>query len=509
MTPTCEVVADRPDGLDAVVRAVTSDPAALAAAGLDRGGARRQGFTGKAGQVLLRAGAGAGDSDGADTGPLEAVVGLGPPDEAGREAARRAAAAAVRALPGCRSVAFEVAGFGPTLAGEVAARAVVEGALLALDRLDDFRSAPEDPPAIERLVVLAGAAQPLAAATDAVRRGEVVAEAVRQARRLVNTPPSDATPRAIAEEAVATAEREGLEVRVLDEDDLRAERLGGLLAVARGSAEPPRLVRLAYRPDAPTATVALVGKGITFDSGGLSLKPPASMTTMKYDMSGAAAVLGALGACRRLGVGAEVVGFLALTENMPGGRAVKPGDVFTARNGTTVEVLNTDAEGRLVLADALSLAAEEAPDAIVDLATLTGAAVTALGKSVAGLLGNDERLLAAVGEAGRVAGEPSWTLPLPPFYRKLLDSNVADLANIGPAGQAGTVVAGLFLERFVGDRPWAHLDIAGPAYADDTSGYRNKGATGFGVATLLALLEAYQPIGGPASAPTASRAVPA
>ena len=497
MIPTCAATEARPSGLDAYVRAVTSDPGALVAAGLDATRCTRQGFTGKAGQVLVTP----------VDGVLEAVVGLGPAAEAGRDAARVAAAAAVRGLPGCAVVGFEADGFlVGGLGGAEVARAVVEGAALALDRFDAYRREPESPPTVERLVVVGAGGD----APRAVERGRAVVEAVCLARRLVNTPPSDATPRAIAAEAEAVAGTAGLEIRVLDEEDATLERLGGLLAVARGSAEPPRLVRLAYRPDgpAPAARVALVGKGITFDSGGLSLKPPTSMATMKYDMSGAAAVLGALSACRRLEVGVEVVGFLALTENMPGGRAQKPGDVLTARNGTTVEVLNTDAEGRLVLADALSLATEEGPDAIVDLATLTGACVVALGKSIAGLLGNDERLVAAVGDAGRRAGEPSWHLPLPPGYRRLIDSSVADLANIGPAGQAGAVLAGLFLERFVGDRPWAHLDIAGPAFADDDVGYRRKGGTGFGVATLLALLEAYQPLGTPASAGPAARAMP-
>lgn len=499
MSPTCEAVAERPEGLDAYVRAVTSDAGGLEAAGVDPGRCARRGFTAKAGQVLVEEG---------PTGALEVAVGVGEATGLGRERVRVAAAAVVRALPACTSIGFDVAGFGVGgLSRALAGRSLVEGALLCLDRFVDYRSEPVDEPPLARLVVVG----PDAGLASELDRGRVTAEAVVLARRLVNTPPSDATPSAIADEAVALAEREGLDVRVLDEEDARRDGLGGLLAVARGSAEPPRLVRLAYRPDGAGALprVTLVGKGITFDSGGLSLKTPASMTTMKTDMGGAAAVLATLGACRRMGIGVEVVGFMALSENMPGGRATKPGDVMRARNGTTVEILNTDAEGRLVLADALSLAAEEGPDAIVDLATLTGACVTALGRSVAGLMGNDDRLVAALADAGRRAGEPSWHLPLPPRYASLLDSEVADLANVGPQGQAGTLVAGLFLERFVADRPWAHLDIAGPARSEEDADYRHKGGTGFGVRTLLELLATYEPLEGPATAAPASRAVPA
>ena len=264
--------------------------------------------------------------------------------------------------------------------------------------------------------------------------------------------------------------------------------------MARGSTQPPRLVRVDYAPDDPVEIdgrvphLALVGKGITFDSGGLSLKTAAGMETMKTDMGGAAAVLGAVDAAAALGARIRITAITPLTENMPGGSAIKPGDVLTTRSGKTIEVLNTDAEGRLVLSDGLTLAVESVPDAVIDLATLTGAAVVALGKEIAGLLGNDETLLAAVHEAGSRAGEPNWILPMPDDYRSHIDSDVADMRNVGRPGQAGSIAAAMLLREFVGDVPWAHLDIAGPARTDEAGRYLAKGGTGFGVRTLVALI---------------------
>jgi leucyl aminopeptidase len=383
------------------------------------------------------------------------------------------------------------ASLGPSAVG----RAVAEGVLLGGYRFTARRSDPK-PPALGRVVLAEADGGALAAGIAA---GVVTAGAVVLCRELVNTPADEMTPTAFARHAAAQGDEQGLSVEVWDEEQIAAARLGGLLGVARGSAEPPRLVRAEYRPDDPAApAVALVGKGITFDSGGLSLKPVASMMTMKYDMSGAAAVLAALSACRRLGVGVRVVGFMPMTENMPGGRAIKPGDVVRIRNGKTIEVLNTDCEGRLVLADALCLAGEESPDAVVDLATLTGAVVVALGRRIAGLMGNDDRIVAAVEQAAARAGEPVWRLPLPAGYRSSYDSEVADMKNLGTPGEAATLVAGLILGEFVGTTPWAHLDMAGPARAEENDGYVRKGGTGFGVRTLLELLETYQPLGTPA-----------
>jgi leucyl aminopeptidase len=326
----------------------------------------------------------------------------------------------------------------------------------------------------------------------------VVAEAVGFARDLVNLPGGELTPSRFARLGAERAEAAGLEVEVLEDAAIAELGLGGLLAVNKGSVHPPRLLKLTYEPpardaEAPapvpgdTETVALVGKGITFDSGGLSLKPAEAMEGMKMDMAGAAAVIAAMCALPALEAPVRVVSFTPMTDNMTGGDAQRPGDVYTARNGTTVEVLNTDAEGRLILGDALALAAEEEPAAIVDLATLTGACMVALGERIAGLLSNDDDLAERVGAAASVAGERVWRLPLPADYRKQLDSDVADLKNIGTR-YGGTLTAGLFLKEFVKDTPWVHLDIAGPAYAKEPDGVNPKGGTGFGVRTLVQLL---------------------
>jgi leucyl aminopeptidase len=265
----------------------------------------------------------------------------------------------------------------------------------------------------------------------------------------------------------------------------RGARLAESVAFARDLVnEPPS----SLTPQKFADTLALVGKGITFDSGGLSLKTAGGMETMKTDMGGAAAVLGAMDAAAALGARIRITAFTPLTENMPGGSAIKPGDVLTTRKGKTIEVLNTDAEGRLVLSDGLTLAAESGPDAIIDLATLTGAAVVALGKEIAGLLGNRDELIDQVHAAGDRAGEPNWPLPLPDDYRSHIDSEVADMRNMGRPGQAGSISAAMLLREFVDSVPWAHLDIAGPARSDENSRYLAKGATGFGVRTLVALI---------------------
>ncbi|HLI15810.1 MAG TPA: leucyl aminopeptidase [Acidimicrobiales bacterium] len=486
--------AERAEGADAVAVGVVEGPRRLDGGELDAAAAERAGFRAALGETWVRERPGA----------LEVLVGLGDAAVVDLEALRRFGAAAARAAARCRRLALRLDGLVALADPVAAARAVGEGAGLASHRFARYRAA--DGSALEA-VLLVGA--PLEAVDAGARAASVVAEAVCLARDLVNTPASDLTPPTFASLAAEVATSAGVEARVLDEAAIAEAGLGGLLGVARGSAEPPRLVRLERRvdgrPDAPT--VALVGKGITFDSGGLSLKGAEAMETMKTDMSGAAAVLAAIVGAARLDLPTRLVGYLPLTENMPGGRATKPGDVLTIRNGRTIEVLNTDAEGRLVLADALSLAAEERPDAIVDLATLTGACVVALGRAIAGLMGNDDRLLAALEAAARRAGEPVWQLPLPAGYRRQLDSEVADLKNVGAPRQAGALVAGLVLEEFVGSVPWAHLDIAGPARAEEDAGYLRKGGTGFGVRTLLAFLEAYEPLGGQVAGETRGRSL--
>ncbi|MPY94256.1 MAG: leucyl aminopeptidase, partial [Acidimicrobiia bacterium] len=334
--------------------------------------------------------------------------------------------------------------------------------------------------------------------------GRTVAEAVLWARDKVNEPGGSLTPRALGKAAAELAEGAGVEVEVRGRKAIGKLKLGGLLGVNRGSAQPPRLIELRYRPEGPSrGTVALVGKGITFDSGGLSLKTAQGMMTMKSDMGGAAAVIAATVAAARLGLDVEVRAWVPTTDNMTGPDATRPGDVLRMRNGKTVEVLNTDAEGRLILADGLCLASEARPDALVDLATLTGAAKTALGSRIAGLMGNSDGWLSQVEAAGAATGEKVWRLPLPTEYRKSLDSPVADLKNIagGDVG-AGALVAALVLAEFVEPEvPWAHLDIAGPSWAEGDDGDLTRGGTGFGVRLLVDLLERFEPPGpGPTSA---------
>ena len=460
----------------------------------------RRGFAGDAGQVLVAAG----------EGPAVVFVGCGEAASLSDDDLRRAAAAFVRnAGPSGAAVLLLPSGLADGLAtddgggrGAVAAprraaQALAEGAVLAAYRFSAHKSdhGARGDGRIGSLVV-AGSGVDRQVVAEGVHRGVVVAEATCFARDLVNEPPSAMTPARLAD-AVAErlSGRAGVSLETWDEQRIARERLGGLLGVARGSAEPPRLLRATYEPADPVRAggdvphVVLVGKGITFDSGGLSLKTPEGMVTMKTDMSGAAAVMAAVSACGELGVRVRVTAIAPVTENMPGGRAIKPGDVLTIRNGRTIEVLNTDAEGRLVLADGLCLAVEMRPDAIVDLATLTGACVVALGRRIAGLFGTDQALVDRVRAASRRAGEPTWQLPLVEQYRGDIDSEVADMKNTGKAGQAGAIAAALLLERFVGEVPWAHLDIAGPARSDEDDGVLTKGGTGFGVRTLLELLQ--------------------
>ncbi len=432
------------------------------------------------------------------TAPVVAAVGIGPvPDGDGgsaadggapdTEALRRAAGAAVRALTR-PAAARRGAGDGPRIAlalpvrDAAEAEAVAVGALLGGYAFTRYRADGATPSAI---TVLAGAG---GGAGDAVaRRAQALAGAVALARDLVNTAPSDLPPAALAAEAERVASAAGLDAEVLDEKALAEQGYGGILGVGQGSVNPPRLVRLEYAPPLATRTVVFVGKGITFDSGGLSLKPPKSMETMKSDMGGAAAIIGAMQAIAALGPEVRVVGYLPMAENMPSGTAQRPSDVLTMYGGKTVEVLNTDAEGRLVLADALARSAADEPDVLVDVATLTGAQLVALGPRISAVMTNDDALRDAVVDAAARAGEAAWGMPLPAELRKGLDSTVADLANVAPDRYGGMLVAGLFLREFVppGVR-WAHLDIAGPAFNDGSPhGYTPKGGTGAAARTLV------------------------
>ena len=417
------------------------------------------------------------------------ALGVGEPDKVTAETLRRAAAAFVRTAWRDETGATTLlAAAPPGLDLGLAAQAIAEGASLAAYRFSRYKGSPK-PSKLESLAVV-GAGDP---ARHGLDRGARVAAAVAMARDIVNEPARAMTPRKLADLAAEVAEAEGLTLMVLDEQAILAEGLGGLAGVAQGSDEPARLIQLVYDPPGGAeASVALVGKGITFDSGGLSIKTAEGMETMKTDKSGAAAVLAAMSVIAALAPPVRVLAIIPATENMPGGAALKPGDVLTARNGKTIEVLNTDAEGRLVLADGLSLAVEAEVDAIIDVATLTGACVIALGRKVAGLMGNHAGWIDQVGQAAARAGEDVWPLPLPEDYRKQIDSDVADIKNIGAGRYGGALTAGLFLREFVGDVPWVHLDIAGPARSEDDEGYLQKGGTGFGVRTLIEAVMGFQ-----------------
>ncbi len=365
--------------------------------------------------------------------------------------------------------------------------ALLEGLYLGSYSFETYRTQSQGSIGGLKSIVLAVPVGDVETYQASARNAKIVAEGVALARDLINEPPSIMTPRKFTEIAQEVAAKYGLELRIWDEKKMEEEKLGGLLGVAKGSNEPPRMLRLHYMPktlDPMSKKTALVGKGITFDSGGLSLKSGTGMMTMKTDMSGAAAVLASMAILAALGCRHEIYGYMALTENMPSGTAQKPGDVLKTRLGKTIEVLNTDAEGRLVLADALALAVEDGAEQILDIATLTGACVVALGTEIGGIMGNDNSLVSEVREASLEAGEELWPLPLPKRYKKHIDSEIADMKNIGQAGQAGTLSAGLLLKEFVGDVPWVHLDIAGPARSENDEGYLSKGGTGFGVRTV-------------------------
>ncbi|MBZ2195599.1 leucyl aminopeptidase [Ruania sp. N2-46] len=396
---------------------------------------------------------------------------------------RRAAGAATRQLAGTTAVAL-------VLPADDAAQtsAVAEGALLGAYTFGDYRGTRAGAVAPVATITLVTPTARTRAAKDAVVRARVLAAAVHGTRNLVNAAPNDLYPQTFADHARASVKGTKVKITVLDDAALREGGYGGLIGVGQGSVRPPRLVKLTYAPARVKKHYALVGKGITFDSGGLSIKPAKSMETMKSDMAGAAAVLNTVLAAAELGLPIKVTGWLALAENMPSGTAQRPSDVITIRGGKTVEVLNTDAEGRLVLADAIVAAGEEKPDAIIDIATLTGAQMIALGNQVSAVMGSDDVRGAVIGAAER-SGEQFWPMPLPEELRASMKTPMADLANMGER-YGGMLVAGLFLQEFAGSTPWAHLDIAGPSFNEGgPRHYVPKGGTGVGVRTLLSLLE--------------------
>src|SRR6056297_924705 len=463
-----------PKAATAVGYAMAPKGAVARQLGISRSALEANGFTGKLGQTLV-----VPSSDG-----VAVAVGVG--DEPDANALRTAAAAFSRAASQHPRLAVNLAdvdGVDPSAAGQ----AVAEGALLASYRYVGLKNAADSGSKLRALTLVVGAKRAEEVDTG-VERGRVVASAAALARELANTPPTYLNAKDIAARAVDLGSASGLHVEVFNKDQVEQLGCGGMLGVNRGSTEPPRMVKLTWSPKNPTGHLALVGKGIMYDSGGISLKGhDVFHQNMKMDMSGAAAVLATMSALADLKVKTKVTAWLMCTDNMPSGSALKLGDVLTMRNGKTVEIHNTDAEGRLVLADGLSLAVEEAPDAIVDIATLTGAAMAALGSQMAPVLGTNQALVDQLLQGSEATDEPLWQLPLSEKrYRKLLDSVVADMKNIG-GPYAGAITASIFLSEFVGDVPWAHLDIAGPMMVDGDDGIYAKGATGFGTRLLIEL----------------------
>lgn len=380
--------------------------------------------------------------------------------------------------------------FAPRESPEDAAGALVEGALLAGYQFDKYRSNAKAHAEIKTFTLFGSGLRLSAPLKRAIDSAEIAAAGVFLARDLVNEPPSVATARFLGEQAQQHCRGRGLSTEVWDKRKIASMKMAGLLAVNRGSHEEPRFIKIHYKPTGrPKKKVVLVGKGITFDSGGLSLKPSKSMETMKLDMAGGAAVIAAMSCLPKLGLDVEVTGYVPTTDNLPGHNAQKPGDIIRYRNGKSIEVLNTDAEGRLILADALALGAEQKPDYMINLATLTGACMVALGTQVGGLFSNDQSLADSLLRSAGEAGEKLWQMPLVKEYKEMIKSSVADMKNIG-GSHGGAITAALILQEFVGQVRWAHLDIAGPAFAENDNAFGPKGGTGFGVRTLLNFLSA-------------------
>lgn len=444
---------------------------------------QEEGFQGKEGQSAITH----------SKGPLSAdkgiVLGLGEKGKLSPEVLRRAGGRLARRA---REIRVEEAfvEWPRSLKGNFA-KAFAEGLILGSYQFTRYKTQMKDAPKGVQKFTFQVPADALISLKAVLKTAESYSEGTLLARDLINGAPSDVTPRVLAQTAKKLA-KGPVKVKLYSTKELKKMGAGGILGVNIGSALEPYLIHLHYKPKGTSRkSVAIVGKGITFDSGGLSLKPAGSMETMKMDMSGAAAVLGVFSQLAKTQPKVEVHGIIATTENMPGGRAYKPGDVLKAMNGKTMEVLNTDAEGRLILSDALSYAVRQKPDEIIDMATLTGACVVALGSLVSGAMGNDARLLEKVKEATEAEGESIWELPLVKEYQDDIKSKVADIKNIGSAREAGSIIGGLFLQEFVGDTPWVHLDIAGPAYLEreyPLVPYLTFGGTGLMVRSLLTFL---------------------
>ncbi len=410
-----------------------------------------------------------------DAPPVVLLIGIGDDTRNSRVAAFELAATAIRAINNNSLARVDIAlgeDFDPSTHD-----ALVAGAISACENLAIYHSDPSVH--VPEAIHFSGISQ------DAIDRGQIIGNAIIQTRRLVNEPAGVIYPESFAARASEVAEKSGLSIEVWDEKKLEAEGCRAILAVGAGSARPPRIVILRHQGGGDEAPLAIVGKGVTFDSGGLSIKPGDGMVNMKCDMAGAATVLGVMQAVAQLGVKRNIIGVCGLAENMISGTSYKLGDVIKTRNGKTIEILNTDAEGRVVLADTLDVTVENAPSSIVDLATLTGACMVALGTEVAGLMTNNQPLCDAVSQAANEEGEPVWQLPMFDLYDEKVKSKVADIKNVGEGRWGGAITAAKFLENFVGDTPWLHIDIAGPAFDDSSKPHRDAGASGVMVRTLL------------------------
>ncbi len=415
------------------------------------------------------------------------LIGLGERNKAIHETFRRAAA---RAAKRCRDVKANTVGFViPQMPRDLygTALAVGEGALLGLYRFDKYITKPADERhVIEGISLLAGDRKTAAEGEKAFARASIVAQAAMFARDLSNAPGNEIYPETLAKAALESGKRSGFKVTVMEKAEIEKLAMGGIIGVSQGSSRPPRFIVMEHNKTAKK-TVVLVGKGVTFDTGGISIKPSANMAEMKMDMSGAAAVIGTMEAVAKLKFPVHVVGLVPAVENMPGGNSIRPGDILRHYNGKTSEVDNTDAEGRLILADALGYAGRYKPAAVIDVATLTGACVVALGHHATGMMGNDDALMAKLKAAGEATYERVWELPLFDEYEKQIKSDVADVKNVG-GRWAGAITAGWFLKKFIGDYPWVHLDIAGTAILEENGDYTRRGGSGVGVRLLAEFL---------------------
>ena len=478
MTVSFRAVRSIPKAAKAVIRLVTTDQVEAGVDGAPATQLKAADFEGKVGQTHTWP----------DEGRVRVLIGVGAPDEVDTDAIRRAGASVARGFSNHARIGVELPAAEVDPAG--ARQALVEGVRLGGYKFLTYKSDAK-PSKLARVDVAGGSGVRRQAALDL---GAAVADGQTLARDLVNEPGGTLTAPEFAMRAAAVGRKAGLTVKVWDEAAIKKGRLGGLLGVNRGSDRPPRLLELTHDPkEQAKGTLALVGKGIVFDAGGLSVKTGKAMMTMKCDMGGGAAVIGAMSVIARVAPNCRVRAYVPMTDNMLGGDATRPGDVLRIRNGKTIEVLNTDAEGRLILADALSLASEAKPDAIVDLATLTGACMVALGPKIAGVMGNNDAWIDQIQRAAATTGERVWRLPLPEDYKKQFESSVADMKNIGtPHG--GALTAGLILQEFVADGlAWAHIDIAGPAWSEADDDEITKGGTGFGVRLLVDLAINFSP----------------